>query len=66
MKGNELTEWRKGWRLTQGELARLLGVALMTVNRWERGSRGIPVLLPLALEALENRFKQAGRDPGQK
>lgn len=47
--------------MQQKELARLLGTYAVTVNRWERGSRRIPFLLPLALEALEHRLKE-GKD----
>jgi DNA-binding transcriptional regulator YiaG len=58
MRGNELTTWRKKWGISQGELARLLGTYQVTVCRWEKGARKIPFLLPLALEALENRLKK--------
>ena len=56
MTGDDLILWRKKQELTQRELARSLGVDVMTVSRWERGARGIPALLPLSLEALENRM----------
>jgi transcriptional regulator with XRE-family HTH domain len=56
MKGQKLIEWRKRHKLTQRELAEMLGVRSMTVYRWECGLRSIPPLLPLALEALENRL----------
>ena len=58
MTPKELTEWRKKWKLTQRELARLLGVDMITVSRWERGVQTMSPLLPLALEALENRMKK--------
>ncbi len=54
----KLREWRKQAGLTQRELARLLGVHYMAVAFWEWGKRRIPALLPLALEALENRMKE--------
>jgi transcriptional regulator with XRE-family HTH domain len=57
MTGDDLILWRKKQELTQRELARSLGVDVMTVSRWERGTRSIPALLPLALEALEKRLK---------
>jgi DNA-binding transcriptional regulator YiaG len=57
MDGKHLTLWRKKWGIPQGELARLLGTYQVTVCRWEKGARKTPFLLPLALEALENRFK---------
>jgi transcriptional regulator with XRE-family HTH domain len=60
MEKAELRTWRKRWRLKQRELAQALGVKNLAVSRWERGERGIPALLPLALEALENRMKKGG------
>jgi len=56
--GKELKEWRQRHRLTQVELAQMLGVIRVTVARWEGGTRGIPPFLPLALEALEYRMKE--------
>ncbi len=58
MTGSELKQWRKKWGITQVELARMLGTHQVTVARWETGVRKIPFLLPLALEALENRMKE--------
>jgi DNA-binding transcriptional regulator YiaG len=60
MTGTELREWRRKWGLTQEVLARRLGVIRLTIARWETGARSIPVFLPLALEALENRMKEDG------
>ena len=42
-----------------------LGVKKLAVSRWERGERGIPALLRLALKGLEIELK-TGREPGQK
>jgi transcriptional regulator with XRE-family HTH domain len=58
MNGDELKLWRKKCGITQVELARLLGTYQVTIARWETGARKIPFLLPLALEALENRMKE--------
>jgi len=55
MKPSELTKWRKDQKYTQRELADLLGVARMTVVRWERGMREIPPFLHLALQSLEKK-----------
>ena len=55
-----LKAWRQRQRLTQRELANLLGVTPMCVAFWEWGKRRIPPFLPLALEALENRLKKGG------
>jgi len=53
-----LKTWRRQQGLTQRQLADLLGVSTMAVAYWEWGKRSIPALLPLALEALENRMKK--------
>jgi len=60
MKGKELKEWRKKYGLTQMELSKHLNVAWATVARWEINVRKTPPLLPLALEAIENRLKKGG------
>lgn len=58
MTGQELKEWRRKLGLSQEELAQCLGVIRITITRWETSVRGIPPFLPLALETLENRFKE--------
>ncbi len=37
MTGTEIKAWRESLGLTQGELARILGVGEDTLVRWERG-----------------------------
>jgi predicted transcriptional regulator len=64
MTGEDLRNWRTKWGITQGELARQLGTYQETISRWERGKRGIPSHLSLALEALENRMKKERKDDG--
>lgn len=49
----ELKKWRSDNGYSQGKLAAALGVALMTVSRWETGTRAIPSFLHLALRCLE-------------
>jgi DNA-binding transcriptional regulator YiaG len=58
MTGEDLKSWREQWGITQAELARLLGTYQETISRWERGVRGIPSYLALALEALEHRLRK--------
>ena len=58
MTNQEFKSWRTRWGFSQGKLAKALGVRSMTVARWEWGTIRIPALLPLALEALENRIKE--------
>jgi DNA-binding XRE family transcriptional regulator len=62
MVGSDLKMWRKRWSITQIDLAKMLGTYQVTIARWETGTRKIPFLLPLALEALENRLKKGDRD----
>jgi len=54
MKGLEFKKRRKELGLTQGEIAKLLGVAMNTVARWERDEVPIvhPEMIRLALKAL--------------
>ena len=58
MDADELREKRKALEMTQAQLAKALGVNVMTVSRWERGLRSIPSHLPLALEAIEAKQKK--------
>jgi DNA-binding transcriptional regulator YiaG len=60
MEGEDLKNWRRKWGLSQEDLAKILRTYQVTVSRWETGARSIPFLLPLALEALENRMKKGG------
>jgi transcriptional regulator with XRE-family HTH domain len=62
MDRQALRVWRKQAGLTQKEMARLLGVHYMALSFWELGKRRLPGLLPLALEALENRMKEGKID----
>ncbi len=51
----ELLKWRKKHGFTQKALADLLGVAEVTVYRWEKAMREIPSFLGLALESIERK-----------
>jgi transcriptional regulator with XRE-family HTH domain len=51
----ELKRWREVNGYTQSKLAKALGVASMTVTRWEMGIRSIPPFLHLALMSLKGR-----------
>lgn len=53
MKADELKYWRMENGYSQARLAKALGVAVMTVSRWETGTRSIPSFLHLALRCLE-------------
>ena len=62
---NELKKWRMENGYSQAKLANVLGVASMTVTRWEMGIRSIPPYLHLALKALKGGDKGMG-SKGQK
>lgn len=49
----ELKQWRAVNGYSQALLAKALNVAVMTVSRWETGTRTIPSFLHLALRCLE-------------
>ena len=59
MQPDELRRRREALGMTQDDLARELGVKMMTVSRWERGVYPIPRHIGLALEAIEMRRKVA-------
>ena len=61
MDKDGLRDWRKQKGLTRKGLAGLLGVTPMAVAFWEWEKRSIPALLPLALEALENRLQKGSK-----
>lgn len=60
MTKDELKEWRGKRKISQQQLADLLGVAKVTVARWELGMRQIPPFLHLALRFLEKYKKKGG------
>jgi len=55
MKNEQLKQRREALGITQEQLAQILGVDIVTISRWERGTRSIPPHLPLALEAIERK-----------
>jgi transcriptional regulator with XRE-family HTH domain len=63
MTKDDLKKWRRRNSYSQTKLAKALGVAVMTVSRWETGLRSIPVFLNLALNWLEH---EGGKAKGRK
>jgi len=53
MEGIELKQKRENLRLTQTELAEILGVKMNTVYRWESGILTVPKSIELAMETVE-------------
>ncbi len=53
MKSAQLVAWRNRNGYSQAQLAKILSVDVMTISRWERGVRGIPPFLHLALRCVE-------------
>jgi transcriptional regulator with XRE-family HTH domain len=66
MTPKELKAWRKKSGYSQGKLAKALGVASLSVSRWERGVREIPSFLHLALAGLEKRGGEIKKAKGKK
>jgi len=64
MKAEELKQWREKTGYSQGQLARILEVDVMTVSRWERDLMRIPSYLKWALAYLE--LKGEGLKPSLK
>lgn len=72
MTARELLAWRKKNKCSQGILALILEVDIVTISRWERGVQKIPPFLRYALRYVEdqgsmvldavNRRKQDRRD----
>jgi DNA-binding XRE family transcriptional regulator len=65
MTPSELISWRKERGYSQKTLADKLGVAEVTVFRWEKEMRAIPPLLPLALSGLEYEEVKRGKGKGK-
>jgi transcriptional regulator with XRE-family HTH domain len=62
----DLKTWREARGLTQSQLARLLGVEVFTISRWERGAtkRQAPGrLLELALKEVDRELAAQGGLP---
>ena len=60
MTGTELRDRRHKLDLTQEQLARLLGVTVNTIARWERGCPiGHPTMLDTTLRMLEHERSRA-------
>lgn len=66
MTPKELKAWRKKNGYSQGKLAKVLGVASLSVSRWERGVRQIPSFLHLALECLKLKGGEIKKVKGKK
>lgn len=65
MDGAEFADIRWKLRLKQNELAEMLGVHPVSVNKWERGGRPIPRYIELAMRGLlceqEHKRRKATR-----
>jgi DNA-binding XRE family transcriptional regulator len=55
----DLRSWRRSHGLTLKQLAGVLGVYWITVQRWETGAQAIPPYLHLALERLEQKVSDS-------
>jgi transcriptional regulator with XRE-family HTH domain len=61
MTREELINWRKKHSLRQEDLALLLGIARVSVTRWENGTRQTPPFLHWALESISRHLKGGGK-----
>jgi DNA-binding XRE family transcriptional regulator len=67
MTGDDIRKWRMKNGYTQGQLAEVLGIAALTISRWERGDRDIPPYLHITLKCIPKRggeIRKAGRPKG--
>ena len=64
MTGEELRAWRDRHGWSAAALAAALGIAVATVERWERGLRPIPGTVVAALADLAARGTPPPRGPG--
>ena len=55
MTAKQLRATRSRLGISQTELGKRLGVAFVTINRWENGHREIPMSVSLALKFLTKR-----------
>ena len=60
MTPEELRQWRMSHGLTQKQLAEALAISQKNIENWEMARTGFPAYLPLALETVERRIKEAG------
>lgn len=69
--GDELKQWRTRHELTQAELARLVGVEIQTLQRWEQGeatstsrrpNKYTTPLLAKAIKKVETRAAKRERE----
>ena len=58
MKGKELKARRATLRMTQVQLAEILGVQPNTVARWENGVLDVPRVVVLAVDTVERSFRK--------
>ena len=66
MTSKDLKTWRAENGYSQSQLAKVPGVATITVSRWETGLREIPSFLHLALECLKAKGGELRESKGTK
>jgi len=62
MTKTELRQRRRQAEMTQGELARRMGVSPTTVSRWERGTRRLPQWAQVLFTYVEADARKARQD----
>jgi DNA-binding transcriptional regulator YiaG len=65
VNAKEFKKLRRAKGYSQSQLALALGVATMTVSRWETGMHNVPRMAFLALAGLPHQSKQKTRKEGK-
>ena len=65
VSAKEFKKLRLARGYSQSQLARVLGVATMTVSRWETGLRKVSRIALIALSSLPRQTKQKTRKEGR-
>jgi transcriptional regulator with XRE-family HTH domain len=51
----QFQQWRKEHGYTQAELAKILGVHIRTISKWEIGDRKIPPFMHITLRCINEK-----------
>lgn len=60
MQKEVFKKWRLDRGFTQAEVSKRLGSHIVTVKRWEAGTRKLPIFIGLAMAAIDHDLKPVG------